>query len=383
MAYSPKNILFVQPSLEGVGGIEKVIPTVASTLAGSGDTVSATVFYNSIPNTQTFWKYKCAITETETKNIFDRIAKIYYRLFFIKQSVEEVDPDVIIVSAQGSALIVLFGKLINLYRVPVVVYVHEGLGVSGKIYEFLIKCIYPLADGFLCVSKGIQDELKKNLKLSDNKTVLAYNALLAPSLEEEEGFYFLSFPKPYFVTASRLEKIKGVDVLVDSFITYAKYHPGTLFIMGTGSLEKELKKRVANEESSNRIIWLGHRNDVLNVVSRCDVYLSCAPSEPFGLSLLEALAAGVPVVATDVPYGPREIMNVNEVETYPKLTSYGGLLSPVAGVSKERWQNDFESTLALVASTLYDKSILKKRAADFSPEKQMMAVKKMINQVMG
>jgi putative endonuclease len=56
------------------------------------------------------------------------------------------------------------------------------------------------------------------------------------------------------MTASRLEKIKGVDILVDIFIQYLESHPGTLLIVGDGGLRKDVENKIAQHDLKKRIL---------------------------------------------------------------------------------------------------------------------------------
>jgi glycosyltransferase involved in cell wall biosynthesis len=95
---------------------------------------------------------------------------------------------------------------------------------------------------------------------------------------------------------------KGVMVLMDAFDRMATQCPtARLRIGGAGPLEAEVRRRVAASPVRDRIEMLGHveRADAPEVIRGGDIF--CAPSyaEPFGLSALEAMACGRPVVATD------------------------------------------------------------------------------------
>lgn len=376
-----KNILFVQPKLSGIGGIEKVVPEVAEYLSENDYQVSAFVLYGYIPDTQKFWIKSKSLAEEESKNIFHKIFKIIARLFHLKAFLIKDKTDVIIVSAQGISIIVLLGKYLKVIKTPVILYIHEKLTVSGKLYLFLIRQLYPKADGFISVSKGIKKELEETLPINKDTSVLAYNCLpknFGQTTEEAT----LNYQQPVFITASRLEKIKGVDILVDNFVVFAEKNQGTLVILGEGSLEAELKGKVKKAGLEQRIVFFGSVTNVPSYLKKATAYVSIAREESLGLSLLESLACKIPVIAADVPYGPREIMNFAGDNTkYPALTPYGFLLENPSQVSANNFYQQFEKSLLEVQNINFDKSDFEERVNFFSVEKQLIGVESLLNKV--
>jgi glycosyltransferase involved in cell wall biosynthesis len=107
---------------------------------------------------------------------------------------------------------------------------------------------------------------------------------------------------PSVLFLAGLERRKGVDTLLDAFATIAPAHPDVrLRVAGKGSLEDEVRARAAREPLAGRVEILGQvdRPDVPGLLREST--LLCMPSlgEPLGMSALEALASGLPVVVTD------------------------------------------------------------------------------------
>lgn len=378
-----KNILFVQPKLSGIGGIEKVVPEVAEYLSKNDYQVSVFVLYGGVPDTQKFWSKSKSLAEGESKNAFHKIFKIIARIFSLKNFLIKNKIDIIIVSAQGISIIVLLGKYLRIIKNPVVLYIHEKLTVSGKLYLFLIKRLYPKADGFISVSNGLKKELEETLSINKNISVLAYNCL-PNNFGQETEEVTLNYPQPIFITASRLEKVKGVDILVDNFVKFAEKNQGTLAILGEGSMEAELKEKVVKVGLEKRIIFLGGVTTVSSYLKKATAYISIAREESFGLSLIEALSCKIPVIATDVPYGPREIMGflIDDIAAvYPALTQYGFLLKNPSQVSADNFYQQFEKSLLEVQNINFDKLDFEERVNFFSTERQLEGVKSLLNKI--
>lgn len=119
--------------------------------------------------------------------------------------------------------------------------------------------------------------------------------------------------KPFsLITASRLAPEKHIDVLIKAAVLAKKTVPQlTLDIYGEGSGRIELEKIIKEHGASNYIRLQGHQ-DLDEIYSRYSGYVSASTSEGFGLSLLEALGAGLPLIGVDVEYGNREFIDNGE-----------------------------------------------------------------------
>ena len=109
---------------------------------------------------------------------------------------------------------------------------------------------------------------------------------------------------PRVFVAARLVAEKGLDTLVDAAALVGD--AAQITVAGEGEMSADLKARDAGQ----RVQWLGFRDDVPRLMAACDLFVLPAPAEPFGLVLLEAMAAGRAVIACDAG-GPREIVVPN------------------------------------------------------------------------
>jgi glycosyltransferase involved in cell wall biosynthesis len=97
---------------------------------------------------------------------------------------------------------------------------------------------------------------------------------------------------------ARLDRFKGHAEAIEAFSRVAPSRPDLhLLIAGRGELEQELRQQAAATPVGERIHFLGYRTDVPRLLASFDVFIHPSYNEPFGLSVLEAQAAGLPVVA--------------------------------------------------------------------------------------
>lgn len=111
------------------------------------------------------------------------------------------------------------------------------------------------------------------------------------------------------VALGRLSPEKGFDLLIDAFAMVNARHTDTqLDIYGSGICQEDLQKQIKNLGLSSKITIHAPEQNVAQIYSQADVIAVTSQFEGFSLVILEALSAGVPVVACDVPYGPRYII---------------------------------------------------------------------------
>ena len=102
---------------------------------------------------------------------------------------------------------------------------------------------------------------------------------------------------PVCLTAARLDPQKGLDVLLQA----AAQVPDARFVLAGEGLERSrLEQRVAALGLGDRVLFLGHRNDVPELLAACDVFVLPSLYEGSSLAVLEAMAAGKPVVTSAI-----------------------------------------------------------------------------------
>jgi accessory Sec system glycosylation protein GtfA len=114
------------------------------------------------------------------------------------------------------------------------------------------------------------------------------------------------------ITASRLAGEKHIDWLVDAVAAARESIPDlTLDIYGKGKEEENLRRQIDEKGASSYIRLMGQQ-DLTDVYQDYEAYLSGSTSEGFGLTLLEAVGAGLPIIGFDVRYGNRTFIDDGE-----------------------------------------------------------------------
>lgn len=113
---------------------------------------------------------------------------------------------------------------------------------------------------------------------------------------------------PVIVTAGRLVPVKDHHTLIAAFAQLRARRPARLVIFGEGPLEAELRAQAIALGVDQSVLLPGYVNDPAACYGVADLFVLSSTSEGFGNVLIEAMAEGVPVVSTDAPHGPREIL---------------------------------------------------------------------------
>ncbi|MCA1775881.1 MAG: glycosyltransferase [Loktanella sp.] len=117
----------------------------------------------------------------------------------------------------------------------------------------------------------------------------------------------IALPDRFFVSVGRLVKNKGGDVLMRAFAAHAEPRRH-LVMLGEGSERGRLTALAEEIGIGDRVHLPGHLENPHAVVARADGYISASRSEGFPNAMIEAMALGRPVIATDCRSGPREIL---------------------------------------------------------------------------
>ena len=147
------------------------------------------------------------------------------------------------------------------------------------------------------------------------RSVLRYNGFDSELLNRSQRAVVfapnLTANRPRMGVVGRLTSQKGHNDLLNALLLVRRTQPVDLLIIGSGPLEGELRQTTINLGLEDCVHFLGSRNDVIDLLPHLDLMVLPSWWEGFPTVLLEAMALGVPVVATDVS-GSRELVNTGE-----------------------------------------------------------------------
>jgi glycosyltransferase involved in cell wall biosynthesis len=183
----------------------------------------------------------------------------------------------------------------------------------------LLARTYPMADGIVAVSNGVADDLAACTGIPRHRITTVYNPVVGPDLlaktqQPVSHPWFAPGEPPVILAAGRLHPQKDFATLIRAFARLRAERPLRLVILGAGSSGDapyiaDLKALPHQLGVANDVDMPGYSPDVLAYMRQASVFVLSSVHEGLGIVLIEALACGTPVVSTDCPHGPREILD--------------------------------------------------------------------------
>jgi glycosyltransferase involved in cell wall biosynthesis len=193
--------------------------------------------------------------------------------------------------------------------IPVIGIAHGWTGVTLKVqfYEWLDAFCLRYMDACVCVSEAMAQRAigrwvpaKKVVVIRNAIDAAPYDVPPSGPAETVRG-YFPTPPRLVVGAAGRLSPEKGFDVLIDAAAVVCRSHTDVGFlIFGSGPQEDELRQRIAKLGLEGRVVLGGFRSDLERVLPGFDIGALSSHTEGLPVAVLEAQAAGLPVVATAV-----------------------------------------------------------------------------------
>lgn len=300
----------VAASLAG-GGAERALLDTAALLATRGHHVTVLTFESE---TSDAYPVPARLSRVvlgvpgQSANRLRGLLNNLGRISRLRAEIRRLRPDVVVSYLTRTNIICLLA-LLGTGR-PVVATEHNVATLNDApmqaVWRTLRRLLYPHMAQVVVVSNGLTQQYAW---LGADKLSVIHNFLPASRGPDPESFGFLSDDVRYIVGMGRLEPEKGFDRLIKAFHLIERDCPGwKLLIVGEGSLRTELSRLVASLGLEDKIELPGRVSNPRTLFRRCDLFVLSSESEGFGLVLVEAMSAGLPVISFDCDFGPREII---------------------------------------------------------------------------
>lgn len=321
-----KKVAIVIPSLRG-GGAERVMVNVISNLDQDKFDPILIVIKKEGPYIDLLPK-KLKVIDLNS----DRVRHAIVRLI---NALNDFKPDVILSTAGHLNLAILSIRPLLKNKPKIIVREantpSKNISNKEKLQLVLYKYLYSKADLIIAQCNDMKYDIIDSFKIEKSKIKTIYNPLDMKKIKESSNG-----ESPYnskninFLSVGRLAPQKGFDILIKSFeIVINKIPSAHLTILGEGSLKQELQDQAEKLGIKENISFIGFRDNPYPYYYFSDMYILSSRWEGFPNTLLEAMACGTKVVATNCKSGPREILGDNEYGTLVEEGDYRSLANGI------------------------------------------------------
>ncbi|MFO1257169.1 MAG: TIGR03088 family PEP-CTERM/XrtA system glycosyltransferase [Gammaproteobacteria bacterium] len=163
--------------------------------------------------------------------------------------------------------------------------------------QFLRKLMSPFIHQYVSLSKEIKEYLIQKVNINRKKVRQIYNGvnleIFSPSIKQHD--------KIKIITVGRMEAVKDPLTTLEAIAGLVSTYPNIEFIVvGGGSMIPAIKAAARQKGIQNHVVCLGERDDISRLLTTSDIFVQSSLVEGISNTILEAMASGLPVVATDV-----------------------------------------------------------------------------------
>jgi len=200
-------------------------------------------------------------------------------------------------------------------------------GWYSRLMLGLVRRFYLWANGIIAVSEGVADDLAQVLGAPRNRIQVIYNPIVTPELEVKakdmvEHPWFEPNEPPVVLAIGRLTVQKDFGTLIQAFARVRQTHAARLLILGEGNKRPELEALVRQLDLENDVKLPGFVPNPYPYMTRASIFVLSSRWEGLPTVLVEAMYCGAPIIATDCPSGPREILRDGQ---YGRLVPVGNV----------------------------------------------------------
>ena len=177
--------------------------------------------------------------------------------------------------------------------------------------------VYPLyrwAHQIIAVSEYCRKDLIYNCGVNANKVSVIFNPLNLTEIQKKQKECSVDMSEDFLLSVGRLEDVKQQWHMIRAFSKVIKVRPDAkLFLVGKGVNEKYLRKLVRDYKMEENVLFWGQQKNPYQFMGHSKAIIVTSASEAFPVSVIEAFACGIPVIAGDCPGGIHELMTQERV----------------------------------------------------------------------
>ncbi|MDT8382974.1 MAG: glycosyltransferase [Gammaproteobacteria bacterium] len=269
-----------------------------------------------------------------------------------------VKPEAVLSSITGANLVAVLARgIANLDTVLVLRHENTAPNISSQLRTWLVKKLYPRSDAVITVSAGAGLDLKKIIDLKDEKLHVIENPVNSTKIRKlaqdpVSEPWFNDVDIPVLISVGRLYPQKDFVTLIRAFAKMRETHPARLIILGEGPERDRLELLVRQLGLENDVSMPGIVQNPYPWMRAATVFTLSSLWEGLPIALMEAMALGCRIVATDCHSGPRELLDDGKY----------GMLVPVSN------EDALSEACIAALDAPHNPQLIMTRADNYSPE---------------
>lgn len=306
------TIAIFMPYLVG-GGIEKMRMQLARYFLGRGLDVTFVVTAAT--------KADLSLVPEKARVVILNTKRTLGAIFPLVQYLRREKPDVILCGHGHNSIVLLWARALSGAPTKVIISQHNALSserrFNGSWQHFVLPVLYRLflrmADKVFAVSQGVANDLAKACNYPLDKIKVIYNPVLSDDFGSDmtipsEVQSLWDGEAPVIVSMGRLVEQKDFGTLIRAFHIVRQKRAARLVIIGSGADKQSLEQLAEELGVLGEVTFLGYTQKPERLLARSSVFVLSSRYEGFGNVIVEAMAVGLPIVSTNCPYGPSEIL---------------------------------------------------------------------------
>ncbi len=184
---------------------------------------------------------------------------------------------------------------------------HFSKGLRGAVSRTMVRLVYPRASRIIAVSGGVERDLRENFGVPEIKLISIPNPVDTEAIRAKaRDAAPVDIDGPFIMSAGRLVSVKNFAMLIRAFA--AAGGDRKLVIAGEGEERGALEQLARELGVADRIILPGYMANPYPLMAAADIFILSSDSEGYPNALIEGMAVGRPVIATNCNSGPSEIL---------------------------------------------------------------------------
>lgn len=308
-----RHVALFMPSMRG-GGAERVMLNLACGLVERDVQVDVVLaqgegtYLSRVPEA-------ARVVDLKAKRVLTSLPAL--RRYLVRER-----PATLLAAVAHTNLVALLAG--GLAKVPtrIVISIHNTFSIAAqgaamkrsRVLPFVARWLYPHADGIVAVSYGVAEDLAQTVRLDRGRIEVVYNPVVTPELyrQADEPFshsWFGHAGVPVILGVGRLSAQKNFPLLIRAVAKVRQQRPVRLLILGEGDDRAALEALVNDLGLSACVALPGFVDNPFTYMRHAQLFVLSSNWEGLPTVLIEALACGCPVVSTDCPSGPMEILD--------------------------------------------------------------------------